>query len=349
MIDFISGIKEYNVLKQFIGPTNVVNDQFRFLDHADETDGINTTFREKLKSLKKVMTKQELLNYGTQICDERVSEGEFINQTLSDLRNTINDITRIKNSKTIYYSPAYHSECLDDLCPSSGSCFTFQKKVKASKTSFIMQWIYNIYKTSPGSLDVSKNKGEPLADRDFCEKLTIGLFCVLDISITANNPPPVPYIDINDMKKLWNNMKITNYNIKSDEIQKDFDKMSKLATTLKESLGKYEIHVIESNMLDDEQVTNDQVTYKLTNVEKYIDKLLGAPKFTYISGSISIDYKKSVETFIEQIDKHNSVTAIGTLEYLDSFSKLYLTNTLCVKPGNEDFTNVTVDIVRQNL
>jgi len=349
IIDFINGIKEYNVLKQFIGPTNVVNDQFRFLDHADETDGINTTFREKLKSLKKVMTKQELLNYGTQICDERVSEGEFINQTLSDLRNTINDITRIKNSKTIYYSPAFHSECLDDLCPSSGSCFTFQKKDKSRTTSFIMQWIYNIYKTPPGILDVSKNKGEPLADRDFCDKLTIGLFCVLDISITANNPPPVPYIDINDMKKLWNNMKITNYGVKPDEIQNDFEKMSKLATTLKGSLDKYEIPVTEPSLLVDESLINDQVTYKLSNVEKYIEKLLRAPIFTYISGSISIDYKKSVETFIEQIDKHNSVTALGTLEYLDSFSKLYLTNTLCVKPGDQNFTNVTVDIVNQNL
>jgi len=349
IIDFINGIKEYNVLKQFIGPTNVVNDQFRFLDHFDETDDINTTFREKLKSLKKVMIKQELLNYGTQICDERVSEGEFINQTLSDLRNTINDITRIKNSKTIYYSPAFHSECLDDLCPSSGSCFTFQKKDKSPKTSFIMQWIYNIYKTPPGSLDVSKNKGEPLADRDFCDKLTIGLFCVLDISITANNPPPVPYIDINDMKKLWNNMKITNYNVKPDEIQNDFEKMKKFAVELNTSLDKYEIPVTQPNLLDNEQVTNQQVTYKLSNVEKYIEKLLRAPIFTYISGSISIDYKKSVETFIEQIDKHNSVTALGTLEYLDSFSKLYLTNTLCVKPGDQNFTNVTVDIVNQNL
>ena len=125
--------------------------------------------------------------------------------------------------------------------------------------------------------------------------------------------------------------------------------MSNLATTLKESLGKYEIPVTEPSLLDDEPLTNDQVTYKLTNVEKYIDKLLGAQKFTYISGSISIDYKKSVEKFIEQVENHNSVTPLGTLEYLDSFSKLYLTNTLCVKPGDQNFTNVTVDIVNQNL
>ena len=82
IIDFISGITDYNILKQFIGRTNVANNQFQFLDYADETDGINTTFRKKLLELQKNTIKDNILTYGRQICEERSSEGVFINETL---------------------------------------------------------------------------------------------------------------------------------------------------------------------------------------------------------------------------------------------------------------------------
>ena len=69
------------------------------------------------------------------------------------------------------------------------------------------------------------------------------------------------------------------------------------------------------------------------------------PLFTtsspYINGVITTVIKDAMEKFIEQIDNHNSVTALGTLEYLDSFAKLNTTNTLCVKTGTQNYSNIT--------
>ena len=62
-----------------------------------------------------------------------------------------------------------------------------------------------------------------------------------------------------------------------------------------------------------------------------------------------IKYKTAIEKFIEQVENHNSVTPLGTLEYLDSFSKLYTTNTLCAKEGDTNFSDSSSSAVFSSI
>jgi hypothetical protein len=49
-------------------------------------------------------------------------------------------------------------------------------------------------------------------------------------------------------------------------------------------------------------------------------------------------YEQNLTEFINCIDKNNTVSAIGTLEFLDKISKYFATNVICsVKTGEYDF------------
>jgi hypothetical protein len=263
---------------------------------------------------------------------------------LSDLRETIKTIVRKRNENTIYYSPAFHTDCLPDLCPATSNCFSFDTTPDNDTKSFIIDWIYNIYKqpasvapasVAPASVSpasVSPASVSPSYD-DFCKKLTIGLFCVLDISTSGNNPPPLPYIDINDIKEKWDVMKVTNYSLATEQIQLDYDKIKEYVSTLSTFVSQ--------------TYSNNQSLLEF--IQDFITKFTNSTTvpFTYSNDfGISKDYNTAIELFISQINTHNSVTAVGTLEYLDSLSKLYTTNTLC--EGGQ-YNDVNVSIVSQRF
>ena len=144
-------------------------------------------------------SRKRRLEIGDTICKHRRTEGYFINDSLKDIRSAIRDMLYEKNKDALSIVPNYVDICFDKYCPNHENCFAFDKKItKVDKTSFtgsvIFDEIFN--KLKPNST------GDISALNDLYKDLLVGVFCVVNVSKKASNPPPVPYIDINELKRV---------------------------------------------------------------------------------------------------------------------------------------------------
>jgi hypothetical protein len=114
-----------------------------------------------------------------------------------------------------------------------------------------------------------------------------------------NNPPPVPYINLNAYKT-YLQRDITN------ELLKNY------LTEIKTKLGYYEnpMYFVVIQQIDD--------------YLKYIQK-----KNEKEDSPIIMNCKEILKYIVQLIDNLNSASVIGTLEYMDRVMKLNNTNILC--------------------
>ena len=201
----------------------------------------NTDFHDFLfETMKKIERTLTLYESIAPICSHRLIEGQFINESLENLRLNFNDIMAVKNRNTVFYSPEFYTDCLSDYCPSKTRCFTGENsnskiddltfteymKMKKDKkqvfTSSIIDWIFYNYVTSMfGNLDkyakitdppqtpAKKNlqliidKMKKVKVKDFYDKMLIAVFCVFNVSCYRNNTPALAFIDSNALKLIY--------------------------------------------------------------------------------------------------------------------------------------------------
>ena len=179
------------------------------------------------------------LNKGYIVCSYRNFEGEFINKSLQDMREDIKNIFYEKQEDVIYISPDYVNLCLEKYCPTHSDCF--KKETTTPGNPIIKSDIFNkIFEF------LKKEKKEEYTIKDFYKDILISVFCVVNISPGANNPPPVPYIDINELKialiqfeKEHENNKKIEYDKTPDRNDVDYteDKYYKISDTTRKELA----------------------------------------------------------------------------------------------------------------
>jgi hypothetical protein len=191
-----------------------------------------------------------------EICDNRVVEGLFINESLSEVRNVIKETLYQKN-KTQSITPDFIDICFEQYCPNHEYCFNnkedytrekdnllkasdntadapivAEEKERKIARSKIFDDIYNKIKDYFGYED---NPNSDSGIIEMYKDIIISVFCVFNISIAANNPPPTPYVDINTLKFFFYNfLDKDNFSIKNqknstqlfDLLKKAFDKIS---------------------------------------------------------------------------------------------------------------------------
>ncbi|MFY7728133.1 MAG: hypothetical protein ACOVRN_01305 [Flavobacterium sp.] len=270
------------------------------------------------------------------ICQNRREEGKFINDSLAKVRGVISEILYEKNKDKVNISPEFIDECLGKYCSADEGCFRFDRLTDASSVttgSVIFDEIYKVLN------DDNKYK----AVQDLYKKIIVGVFCVFNISRKANNPPPIPYMDINDMKrrffsgisdestytefkrlgnKIIEMIENTRDNRTIDNPEWFGDKVSNLKSiSSKAGFGKLStLH--ELYLTSGEQIPTtifDEFKYILTsNISKF--------KTNYTKLDM---YKERVEDFINMVDNSNAASAIGTLDFLDKISKYNTVNVTC--------------------
>ena len=147
------------------------------------------------------------------------------------------------------------------------------------------------------------------------------------MSPTANNPPPIPYIDINKLKLLWETKKDLIY---TDETAKQ------TSTALQNEVEQILVRI--KTKYDPKQI--EMVVQYLENNQFY-----KVPFVLTINKTIDKEYINKMNKLIDTINNHNSITAVGTLEYLDSVAKLNTTNILCGDTNiDTNFSLITSDI-----
>jgi hypothetical protein len=218
------------------------------------------------------------------VCEHRVIEGKFINSSLQQLTDDFLNIIHFKN-KDVYYVPRFDKRCLSSYCSNSSyfSIKTDDVIISDPKSIIIKKIIENVKTTND----------------KFYNDLEIYVFCFFNWSRTANNPPPVPYIDINGLKKM---LYLSN---DRSFIFDDFD------SQLTECIDKAkQIGGIGNNIF-----------LELTKLKQHL--INQSDKKVY-----SDFYEKAHKIFIN-IDNINAATAIGTIEFLDQLAKLNTIKNSC--------------------
>jgi len=269
------------------------------------------------------------------ICQNRREEGMFINDSLAKVRGVISEILYEKNKDKVNISPEFIDECLGKYCSSDEGCFRFDRLTYASSVTTGSVIFDEIYK-------VLNDDNKYTSVQDLYKVIIVGVFCVFNISRKANNPPPTPYMDINDLKRRFSS------GILDADAYKDFQRLG--------------IKIIEMIEKTRDATTVDNPTWfgdKVANLKSISSKAgLGkmstlpalynanadVPKtifaeFKYILNSplsklktnyTRVDmYKERIEDFINMVDNSNATSAIGTLDFLDKISKYNTVNMTC--------------------
>jgi hypothetical protein len=260
------------------------------------------------------------------ICKKRLIEGEFINESLNELRNDLNTIIKIKSENMVDYMPYIYGDCFEKYCDlSEKNCFVEKGEQSLNTnndntttiTSPILKFIFE--KIKPDSNDEIE-----ITIANIYKNVKLCIFGVFDVTVSSNNPPSVKYIDINELKSLFYNT----YFFTKDKLQK----IEKLC--------------IDAN-IQYVKNTNTQTDNKLDNILKGIEdiytKIFSDITTTAVDNQISnkqvvqhtnLPLKiKFVESFRNELNKVNLPQLIDVL------------NTHIITPSSDNANDISPETI----
>jgi hypothetical protein len=161
----------------------------------------------------------------------------------------------------------------------------------------------------------TENKGVVL------KNLIVGVFCVLNLSKKANNPPPVPYINTNGLRTVLTNTQDATHGKIVQEAQNMLDKLASFLDVD----AKVKISVDEDKL----QTLRDLSTISEEDMENKKDSIKAM--------------KMAVLEFLTELDNISAASAMGTLQFVDMMAKYNTTDTICFQRnmnGSPVFTDL---------
>jgi hypothetical protein len=250
------------------------------------------------------------------VCKNRVVEGTFINESLNSLSKDIVNIINFKNKDTIYFVPSFQDSCLPAYCPNQSTCFATERPTNFKIQSIILKEIYNFLHPdnklmeedkSTTQLDkqsvlakLNKKKEEETRLTEFYGIIEFCVFCVFNWSRSANNPPPVPYVDINELKQIIS---------KTNQSTLDAGPFKSVLSSRIAELNRNRYSNFALEKLN-------QIDNRINNSKKPIQ-------------SIDSETSKFILNILNEIDNTNATTALGTIEFIDKISKLNSISNSC--------------------
>ena len=240
----------------------------------------------------------ERIKYGKEVCENRREEGYFINSSLKLIRDTVNEILIEKGKDVLLQAPDIISDCLKDYCPTLSNCFQLTPVMnKKTEYSIIFD---DVYKYLRNETPDNYNKTR------FYKEVLVCVFCVLNISRKANDPPLVSYLDMNDLKKKYYSTNASIDNIK---------------TNVSDLINKIETY---NSKVEDEHGLVDVIQKDLDELKKFNETTTNDS-----DNQAKSTYKEALEKVMTQVDNSNAVSAMGTLIFTDKIAKLNTTDTVC--------------------
>lgn len=236
--------------------------------------------------------------YAKDICNIRKGEGKMINESLKDVNDVIKMILKEKNKDAVDISPEFIEKCLPLYCKGD-RCFSLEERGDKI-ASIIFDNIKSEFNNTPNYKDL--------------KELIIGIFCVFNISIGANNPPPIPFVDINKQLQMINNITGSG-DIELENMRKLRDYMYELKMKLEKYIDKIPELYNEISLFTELRKTKEG---------KYVKSSFEV----YVNANFDPFIIKCRE-FLEKVEKSNAASAIGTLKTVDNLSKYNTVNTIC--------------------
>lgn len=241
------------------------------------------------------------------ICEERVKEGLYINDSLKVLRQFIGQLVQSTSSG---YAP-FVDACLPLQCnPFYKECFG------------INEYNPDVRSVEKGSLAEQIMKAPNAKEMTFC------IMCVVNFSKKANNPPPSPYIDITALLTEYERLKTVEQQffmkrritqkVIQDRIQTEFDGalMSNAFVVNPDVISAIMKHPL---------LTRPISTSIQDSVKKYGTYLLDQTKNVHNDGY----YLKTLSDLIDLLNNSNAITTIGTLQFTDTMAKFGTSTMTC--------------------
>ncbi len=218
-------------------------------------------------------------------CDCRAYEGAFINFSLKATRSFL---TRLLPPKMV---PAFNDACAAVQCNPMypGACFRSSAPQRVA--------------------DTDERLIAAMYDRVKAKKPVLAVFCVLNVSRDANDPPPIPYVDCTDLKLEMDRLRTLKaaWKLPEEDTQDDFVKWLNLDRN-----GRVKPRVIQDLRARIEPLL------KLGPVRAQALALLDAMDPAVTSDA---DALNTGATLVQLLDTSNAATAIGTLEFTDMMAK----------------------------
>ena len=282
----------------------------------DNNSLINKNIIQKINRKNKVLeeAKSSRVQMLTKICNERLKEGLFINDSLLYLRNFISSfVINIQNNGK-KSNPKFIDECSPLQCnPNFEDCFGSTKIIdkNMNNSSVIANEIRRRLCVDKG---VSNNICEDFRDISFC------IFNVINLSKKANNPPPIPYIDISNLMNELNRLE----SVKMMLVSSDTNKISD--DTISKTVHQVYLDELKNSNLFDGSMPGSLKDADKELVFTTIGILEGYNKNPPSDINITIN---GLKLLIDVLNTTNALTLIGTLEFVDIISKYGLNRTTC--------------------
>jgi hypothetical protein len=285
------------------------------------------------------------LAFGNKICNNRLREGKYINQSLANIRNTISDIVSYKNRETILAIPDIEDNCLEQYKNGCGeNCFSLTQKTIDGDYKIDSE----IFKDIKNFIKIS-NCMETYETNDFYDDILVSVFCVanLDKGAFKNSgwAPPTPHIDLNEIYTAFYNYGglLPGRERRPQDQSEDTDITNNFKKALSNLLIKINYYITEENPKIDNffDIAAVPKPFKLQDGDDYnriIERVTKCSPKELNQLVIQLETRPSAIGILEKIENSNSVTTIGTLEFIDKISKYQLTNTICMGPDFDDQT-----------
>tara|TARA_B100000214_G_scaffold370169_1_gene344387 strand:+ start:34 stop:1239 length:1206 start_codon:yes stop_codon:yes gene_type:complete len=358
----VDGAPEVNIFRYF----NIAHAEHfsRSLDEKD-TD-YPTALYDTIQFCRYYLNSLELrLLYGERICKNRLIEGEFINKSLKEIRSDLSKIIRNKNKSSSYTIPNYPGNCSEyykQICREH--CFDATHRSPLSNGEEDNEGKSDLNLKSKIMLDILETlkqgkEGEVYTQENFYEDLLVSIFCLMNVSKNVVDPPPSPYIDINNLKIHFVAISIENKTYLDGEWRKygsggpqkqnaqgpfpDYNHVCGLINCIKdtEDLIKYYNTENEADTSitpvlkdDPDRITVNELMERWEQEAFPLPNLLVYKKTPHHYHQIwekLLDNNMffAIRKYIEAIDNHNAASTMGTLDFLDATSKFYLTELPC--------------------
>jgi hypothetical protein len=305
---------------------------FKLFNDTYYLENVPEGFEETEPPVKPSIKETEMLD----LCKTRGKEGEYINQTIDELRLFISNlITGSQSTKT----PKFNSECLPVQCnPSIQNCFgnDLYPTSESSKEPDIYKQIAMVLN------DYLTRYGSSLKELKMC------VFCVINLDPNANNPPPAPYIDIsfliffNDLLDTLNKFKT---------YDKYIEHIGRHEAQCKDEINK----IMKNTLLKEFQINYNRNTRTHAENSKPLvseilsDEIINNCKYLLHPDTKLYNSKKIFENIIKTISSINSVTVIGALQFTDSISKFGLSDGVCNTKTLETLKNIPTSNISNNI
>ena len=301
--NFDTTIKTLNIKDDIINEIRNVNKAWLpEQDNMIDYDTYNFFMNYNSTDIEKYTTYLQYIKYS---CGLRRNEGIYINKELKTLRESIRLILIKKYPN--YYN--YIDTCFDQYIDINNN----KEKQKGNindyfifKNVFLSSIYKHIYRDDLNIKNIQA----------FIDNIIICIFGIFNVTGNENNPPAVPYININGYVRLLNN-----------EIVLDNEGLKEKLIEIQDKLTQY-------------TSTTKMYTELIDKIEKYTVAL---------SNNLGSKPKAILEDIISSIDNLNSTSVIGTLEFIDRTMKLYNTNILCEGKVEEVKQEVKQEVNKVNV